>query len=78
MSKKTISSAGEGVSQCVFASVCLHMLYVRILCICVCAVMDVTVLSVGLGLSSSVITVILLETRPPGLCYSQDRLPNFY
>ena len=69
---------GEGVSHCVFASVCLHMLYVWILCMCICGLMDETGLLVGLGLSSSVITVILLEPRPPGLCYSQDTLPNFY
>ena len=45
---------------------------------CICGLMDETGLLVGLGLSSSVITVILLEPRPPGLCYSQDTLPNFY
>lgn len=76
--EKTVLSVGEGVSQCVFASVCLHMLCVWILCIGTLDLMDVAGLLLGLGRSSSVITVILLEPRPPGLCDSQDTLPDIY
>lgn len=69
--------SGRGCKSMCFC-ICVSTHVVCVDCIGTLGLMDVAGLLLGLGRSSSVITVILLEPRPPGLCDSQDTLPDIY